>query len=51
MHDTFIRSLNENDSTDRTCQILLDETSQFSEGSANVSVTRFAERSENSEVF
>ena len=32
-------------------KIRFDETSQFAEGSANVSVTKFAERSENSEVF
>ena len=32
-------------------KIRFDDTYQFSEGSANASVTRFAELSENSEVF
>ena len=32
-------------------KIRFDETYQFAAGSANVSVTRFAERSENSEGF
>ena len=42
-----IRSLNENDSSDCTSRFA--RLNQFAAGSAKVSVTRFAEHSENSE--